>query len=139
MVGSRRWQILALVAMALVGVGFGIWLFRAGFTILGCVYIGVFLWRGQQFAIWLIAPERAPSEVTLPLSSWQQRLLLSIVCLLGASVCAVGVYLWRMWPEEWQAGLVFVLFGLLVLAPVTIKEILFRRKALTNIQSPTTK
>ena len=32
--------------------------------------------------------------------------------------------------EEWQAGLVFVLFGLLVLAPVTIKEIQSRRKAL---------
>jgi lipopolysaccharide export LptBFGC system permease protein LptF len=48
MIGSRRWQILALIAMALVGVFFGIWLFRAGFTTLGCVYIGVFLWRGQH-------------------------------------------------------------------------------------------
>jgi len=47
--------------------------------------------------------------------------------------------LWRLWPEEWQAGLVFVLFGLLVLAPVTIKEIQFRRKTLAHIQSPTTK
>jgi membrane protein YdbS with pleckstrin-like domain len=131
MTGSRRWQILALIAMALVGVFFGIWLFRAGFTILGCVYVGVFLWRGQQFAVWFITAGRAPSDVTLPLNSWWQRLLLSIVCLLGAAVCAVGVYLWRLWPEEWQAGLVFVLFGLIVLAPVTIKEIQFRRKART--------
>ena len=139
MIGSRRSQILALIAMALVGVFFGIWLFRAGFTILGCLYVGVFLWRGQQFAVWFIAPARAPSDVTPPLTSWWQRLLLSIVCLLGAAVCAIGVYLWRLWPEEWQAGLVFVLFGLLVLAPVTIKEIQSRRKALGHIQSSTTK
>jgi len=45
--------------------------------------------------------------------------------------------LWRLWPEQWQAGLVFVLFGLLVLAPVTIKEIQSRRKALPQIQPPT--
>ncbi len=77
--------------------------------------------------------------VTPPLNSWWQRLLLSVVCLLGAAACAIGVYLWRWWPEQWQAGLVFVLFGLLVLAPVTIKEIQFRRKALAHIESPTTK
>jgi hypothetical protein len=46
--------------------------------------------------------------------------------------------LWRLWPEEWQAGLVFVLFGLLVLAPVTLKEIQSRRKAQAHIQSSTT-
>ena len=118
--------------MSLVGVVFGIWLFRAGFIVLGCVYTAVFLWRGQQFAVWFITPERAPSDVTPPLTSWWQRLLLLIVCLLGAAICAVGIYLWRLWPEEWQAGLVFVLFGLLVLAPVTIKEIQFRRKALSR-------
>lgn len=133
MISRRRWQILALIAMSLVGVVFGVWLFRAGFIVLGCVYIAVFLWRGQQFAVWFIAPERAPSDVTLPLTSWWQRFLLSIVCLLGAAICAVGVYLWRLWPEEWQAGLVFVLFGLLVLAPVTIKEIQFRRKAVRRV------
>jgi hypothetical protein len=138
MVGSSRRQILLLIAMALVGVGFGIWLLRAGFVTLGCAWIGVFLWRGQQFTAWFIAPVKAPSDVTLPLSSWWQRLLLSIVCLLGAAVCAVGVYLWRLWPEEWQAGLVFVLFGLLVLAPVTLKEIQSRRKAQAHIQSSTT-
>jgi di/tricarboxylate transporter len=66
----------------------------------------------------------------ISLTSTWQRLLLSVICLLGAAVCAVGVYLWRLWPEEWQAGLVFILFGLLVLAPATIKEIQFRRKAL---------
>lgn len=118
--GRRRWQILALIGMSLVGVAFGIWLFRTSFTILGCLYIGVFLWRAQQCAVWLIAPARAPSDVTPPLNSWWQRLLLSVVCFLGAAVCAIGVYVWRWWPEEWQAGLVFVLFGLLVLAPVTI-------------------
>jgi len=137
MLGSRRWQILALITMALVGVGFGIWLLRAGFVTLGCVGIGVFLWRGQQFAVWLIAPVRAPSDVTPTLTSTWQRLLLSLICLLGAAICALGVYLWRLWPEQWQAGLVFVLFGLLVLAPVTIKEIQSRRKALPQIQPPT--
>jgi hypothetical protein len=137
MVGRRQWQILALIVMAVVGVGLGIWLFRTGFTVLGCTYIGLFLWRGQQFAVWLIATHTAPSDVTPPLSSTWQRLLLSIICLLGAGVCAVGVYLWHLWPEEWQAGLVFVLFGLLVLAPVTIKEIQLRKKAC--IQSPTAK
>jgi hypothetical protein len=128
--GSRRWQILALIAMAFVGVGFGIWLLRAGSITLGCFWIAVFVWRSQQFAVWFMAPVRAPSDVTPPLTSRGQRLLLSVICLLGAAVCAVGVYLWRMWPEQWQAGFVFVLFGLLVLAPVTIKEVQSRRKAL---------
>lgn len=106
---------------------------------LGCAYVGLFLWRGQQFAVWFIAPERAPSDVTPPLTSWWQRLLLSIVCLLGATVRAIGVYLWRLWPDEWQAGLVFILFGLLLLAPVTMREIQFRRKLLGHFQPPTTK
>jgi hypothetical protein len=136
MIGRRQRQILALIVMAVVGVGLGIWLFRTGFTVLGCAYIGVFLWRGQQFAVWFIAPHTAPSDVTPPLSSRWQRLLLSLICLFGAAVCAVGVYLW---PEEWQAGLVFVLFGLLVLAPVTIKEIQLRREAQAHFQSPTAK
>src|SRR5258708_2153833 len=120
MVGSRRWQILALIAMALVGVGFGIWLLRAGFITLGCVWIGLFLWRGQQFAVWFIAPVRAPSDVTPPLTSTWQRLLLSIICLLGAAICAVGVYLWRFLPEQRQAGLVFFFSWLLFLSPWTI-------------------
>jgi hypothetical protein len=137
MITSRQSQILALIAMAFVGVGFGIWLLRAGFITLGCVFIGAFLWRGQRFTVWFIAPRKAPSDVTPPLTSRSQRLLLSIVCLLGAAVCAVGVYLWRLWPEQWQAGLVFVLFGLIVLAPVTVKEIQSRRKALAQIQDPT--
>jgi len=46
--------------------------------------------------------------------------------------------MWRLWPEERQAGLVFVLFGLLVLAPVTIKEIQSRRKALAQNQRQAT-
>jgi len=130
MIDTRRWQILGLLAMALVGVGFGIWLLRTGFVALGCVWVGVFLWRGQQFVVWLIAPAKAPPAATSPIASRWQRLLLSIVCLPGAAVSAVGIYLWRWWPEQWQAGLVFVLSGLLVLAPVTIKEIQSRRKAL---------
>ncbi|HSY98057.1 MAG TPA: hypothetical protein VK788_01060 [Terriglobales bacterium] len=134
MTGGRRWQILALIVMALVGVVLGVWLFRAGFTVLGCVYVTVFLWRGQQFALWLIAPSMAPSDVILPMSSRLQRFLLSIICLFGGAVSAIGVYLWRVWPEEWQAGVVFVLFGFLVLAPVTVKEIQFRRKALDLVR-----
>jgi hypothetical protein len=131
---SRRWQIIGLITMALVGVGLGVWLLRAGFIALGCIWIGVFLWRVQQFAVWFMAPSSAPSDVTPALTSRWQRLLLSIICLLGAAVCAVGVYMWRLWPEERQAGLVFVLFGLLVLAPLTIKEIQSRRKALAQNQ-----
>lgn len=130
---KRRWQIAGLMAMALIGIAFGIWLFRKDFTLIGCLWIGVFLWRGQQFAVWFVAPLRAPSNVTTPLNSRLQRLLLSMVCLLGAAVCAVGVYLIRWWPEEWQAGFVFVLFGLLVLAPVTVKEIQSRRKLLSQV------
>jgi hypothetical protein len=124
------------MTMALVGIGFGIWLFHAGFITLGCFWVAVFLWGGQQFAVWFVAPVRAPSDITPPLTARWQRVLLSIVCLLGAAVCAVGVYLWRLWPEQWQAGLVFVLFGLLVLAPVTIKQIQSRGKPLP--QSPLT-
>src|SRR6267142_7038973 len=112
MVRRRRWQVLSLIIMSLVGVGLGVWLFRAGFVLLGSVYIGLFLWRGQLFAIWLIGPGTVPSDVTPPLNFWWQRLLLSIVSLLGAVVCAIGVYLWQWWPEQWQAGLVFILFGL---------------------------
>jgi hypothetical protein len=136
MSGRRPWQILALIIMSLAGVVFGIWLSRAGVIALGCLFIGVFLWHARQFASWLIAPGRVPSRVTPRMSSRWQRLLLSIVCLFGAAVCGVGVYFWRLWPEEWQAGLVFVLFGLLVLAPLTIwgvKKLLapiaFRRRA----------
>jgi hypothetical protein len=135
MISKREWQILGLILMALVGVGLGIWLLRAGYTALGCIWVGVFLWRSQQFTVWLVAPSTAPSDITPPLTSWWQRLLLSIVCILGAAVCAVGVYLWRLWPEEWRAGLVFVLFGLLVLAPVTIKQIQSRGK---TFGTPTT-
>ena len=136
MTSNRQRQILGLIVMAVVGVGFGIWLIRAGFLALGCLWVGVFLWRGQQFVVWFLAPVKAPTSVTPSLTSTWQRLLLSIVCLLGAAVCAVGIYLWRLWPEQWQAGLVFVLFGLLVLAPVTIKEIQSRRRSLTQSSTP---
>src|SRR5258708_5338451 len=138
MIDSRRWQILALITMALVGIGFGIWLLREGFVTLGCIWVALFLWRGQQFAVWFIAPVKAPSDVTPALTSRWQRLLLSIICLLGAAVCALGAYLCRLWPEEWQAGFVFILFSLIVLAPVTVKEIQSRRKAVAEVQPPTT-
>jgi multisubunit Na+/H+ antiporter MnhG subunit len=127
MSGRRPWQILALMIMSLVGVGFGVWLSRAGFIALGCLFIGVFL-CGAPFASWFIAPSSVPSSITPSMSSWWQRLLLLIACLLGAAVCGVGVYLWRVRPEEWQAGLVFILFGLLVLAPVTMWEVQLRGK-----------
>jgi len=136
MVGGRQQQVLGLIVMAVVGVGFGIWLLRAGFLVLGCLWVGVFLWRGQQFVVWFLAPVKAPSGVTSPSTSTWQRFLLSIVCLLGAAVCAVGIYLWRLWPEQWQAGLVFILFGLLVLVPVTITEIQSRRKSLAQFSNP---
>lgn len=138
MVGNRRWQILALMTMAVVGVAFGIWVLRAGFVTLGCFCMAVFLWRAQQFAVWFIASAKAPSDVSAPLTSTGQRILLSVICLLGASVCALGIYLWRLYPEDWQVGLVFILFGLLVLAPVTLKEIQLRRKARASIRVQTT-
>src|SRR5262245_21829968 len=124
---SRRWQTLILMTMAAIGVGFGIYLLRKGFPVLGCLCLCVFLWRGQEFAVWFITPEKAPSDVTPPLTARGQRLLLAIVCFLGAAVCAVGAHLWWLWPEQWQAGLVFILSGLLVLAPVTVKQIQSRR------------
>lgn len=132
MAAHRKWQICALITMALIGIAFGIWLFRVGFISLGCFWIGVFLWRGQQFLVWLAVPAKAPSEVILRFTSIWQRLLLSIICLLGAAICALGVYLWHWWPEEWQAGLVFILAGLLVLAPVTVREIQLRKRAFVH-------
>src|SRR5260370_11305255 len=117
MTGSRRWQILALITMALVGVGFGIWLLREGFVGLGCAWVGLFLWRGQQFAVWFIAPARAPSDFTPPLTSRWQSFLLSIVCLLGAAVCAVGIYLWRIRPAHGEESPVFLSFLWLRFAP----------------------
>src|SRR5579863_5298379 len=123
MTGRRR-KILALVVMALIGVGLGVWLVRRGFVHLGCLFIAVFIWRAQEFLVWFITPSKALDDYyTPPLTSRWQRVLLSVVCLIAGIVCAVGVYLWRLWPEQWQAGLVFVLFGLLVLAPVTVTEI----------------
>ena len=129
MVSSRRQKILALTVLALVLVGFGVWLIKMGYLGLGCLFIAVFGWRVQQFVVWFIAPSKAPEDYhSHPLTSRWQRVLLSIVCLLGAGVCAVGVYLCRLWPEQWQAGFVFILFGLLVLVPVTVTEIRSRRR-----------
>ncbi len=79
----KRWQILALIIMCCIGFAFGIWLLRAGFILIGCLFIGLFLWRGQQFVIWFIVPSRAPSDVTPSLNSPGQKLVLSVVCLLA--------------------------------------------------------
>jgi hypothetical protein len=117
--------------MSIVGVAFGIWLLRAGFVVIGSAFVGIFLWRAQQFVVWLIVPASAPSQATPPLSSPRQKILLSIICLLGAAVCVIGLYLCILLPDEWQAGLVFVLFGLVVLIPVTIWEIQNRRNRQT--------
>jgi hypothetical protein len=128
MISDRRFKILALITLAFVGAGVGMWLLTRGFVGLGCLWIGVFIWRAQQFIVWFISPIKAPADDAPLVTRKWERLLLSIVCLLGAGVCAVGVYLCRLWPEQWQAGFVFVLFGLLVLAPVTVTEIRSRRK-----------
>ncbi|HET9839249.1 MAG TPA: hypothetical protein VFR84_13520 [Candidatus Angelobacter sp.] len=132
MLGRRRWQILGLIIMSLIGVAFGIWLLRAGFPLLGGGFIGIFLWRGQQFVVWLVVPAKAPADVTPSLSSPSERILLSAVCLLAAAVCALGIYLCVLFPQEWQAGLVFVLFGLVVLLPVTIWEVQKRRRQVNS-------
>jgi hypothetical protein len=138
MVNARRqrWQVWTLIGMSLVGVTFGIWLCWAGFPLIGSLCLGVFLWRAQQFALWLVAPRKIPSDIAPTLSSWWERFLLWVICLLGMAVCAVGIYVWRFWPEEWQAGLVFLLFGLVILAPVTIREIQLRRRAIPQVQAP---
>jgi hypothetical protein len=128
MTGRRR-KILALMVMALIGVGLGVWLVRRGFVYLGCLFVAVFIWRAQEFLVWFITPFKAPDDYyTPPLTSRWQSVLLSVICLVAGIVCAVGVYLWRLWPEKWEAGFVFVLFGLLVLIPVTVTEIRTRRR-----------
>jgi|SRR5215469_13430607 len=134
MFGSRRLQALSLVIMSLVGIAFGVWLLRAGFVFLGCGFIGVFLWRALQSAVWLVAPGRAPSNVTPRLNARWQHFLLTVVCLLGAGVCAVGLYLCFWWPEQWQAGFVIILFGLIVLVPVTIWQVQNRKIRLSSLQ-----
>jgi hypothetical protein len=129
MLSRHQWHVPLLILMSVIGAALGIWLIRAGFIVLGCIYIAVFLWRSKQFVGWMIAPARIPSDSTPSFASWKQHLVLSVICLLGAAVCAIGVYLWRWWPEEWQAGLVFILFGLLALVPVTIREVQLRRNS----------
>jgi hypothetical protein len=60
MIDSRRWQILALITMALVGVGFGIWLVRTGFITLG----GFGVDSNSRFGSSL--PSRLPQMSRLP-------------------------------------------------------------------------
>ena len=110
--------------MSFVGVELGVWLFRKGEVILGSAFIALWLWNEHRFALWLTVP-RTPA-VTQPLGSFWERLSLTIACFLAAGICGVGAYFWRLWPEQWQAGFVFILFGLIVLIPVTIREIQLR-------------
>jgi hypothetical protein len=136
MMSGRRKQIVALMAMVTAIIGLGIWLILADFVGLGCFFVAVFLWRLQQLAIWLIAPEKAPSVTSQPITSKWHRLLLSVICIVAAGVCSLGIYLWWWWPEQWQAGLVVILFGLAVLAPVTVQEIRFRKRLISHFQYP---
>jgi hypothetical protein len=115
-----------LIGISCAGVGLGFWLFHAGFVLLGCIEIGVWLWNAQRFALWLLAPPKT-ATIEQPLGR-AQRLLLALLCLVAAGVSAWGVYWWYLSPEDWQAGLVFILFGLIVLIPVTMKEVRLRRK-----------
>jgi len=125
---KRSGPILLLLTMSLIGVSFGIWLLRVGEVLLGCWWLGLWLFNAQRFAIWLIVPAAAPWDVPRGISSRVQRVLFAVVCLLAAAVFATGVYLWYWWPEQWQAGLVFILFAFIVLGPVTVTEIRFRKK-----------
>jgi len=56
----QRLQVWTLIGMSLVGVIFGIWLCWAGFPLIGSPCLGVFLWRAQRFALWLVALARFP-------------------------------------------------------------------------------
>lgn len=121
-----------LILMCCVGVAFGIWLFRAHFILLGCLYVGVWLWNAQRFALWLMAPSDATVSEVLQPSTGAQRVILAIICLAAAGISAWGAYWWYVSPEDWQAGLVFILFGLLIFGPVTIREVQLRRKLRTH-------
>lgn len=121
---------LILILMACTGVGLGIWLFRSGEVVLGSLWIAVWTWSARVYAIWLIVPRKP--IVAEPLASLWQRVTLAIVCLLAAGVCGIGAYIWHLWPDEWQAGLVFILFGMIVLIPVTVTEIQLRKKLLMS-------
>jgi hypothetical protein len=87
MIGRRR-QILMLTLISLVGVLFGIWLFLAGFALHGCVYIGVFLWCGQKFAVWLIPP------AIVPIAIWRRRIG-AISTMLGVPLFAAACFLYE--------------------------------------------
>ena len=123
---------MVLLGLAVVGFVFGLWLFKAGFVLLGCMYMALWLWNANRFAFWLMLPvDRSVSELPLAASTRAQRVVLAVICLAVACVSAVGVYIWYVSPVDWQAGLVFILFGMIVL-PVTVTEIRLRR----NIREP---
>jgi hypothetical protein len=48
---------------------------------------------------------------------------------LACGVSGIGAYLCYWWPRQWQAGFVFVLFGMIVIIPVTVQEIRFRKRS----------
>lgn len=124
---NRSWIILPLVLMSLVAIGLGVWLCFRGQALLGCFWIGAWLYAAQRYSIWLIAPGTAPRESRPAFVSMTQRLLFGSVTFGAAAVSAIGVYLCYWWPEEWQAGFVFVLLGLIVLLPVSVTEVRFRK------------
>jgi hypothetical protein len=125
---KRLLVVSALIVLSLVGIAFGVWLFLARFVLLGFLYLGVWLWNAQRFALWLLTPESPATTETPQPFGRVQRAVLAIVCLVASGIIAWGVYWWYLSPEDWQAGLVFILFGLLVFAPVTVREIQLRRK-----------
>jgi len=53
-----------------------------------------------------------------------RKILIGLACV----VSGIGAYLCYWWPEEWQAGFVFVLFGMIVIIPVVVQEVRFRRR-----------
>jgi hypothetical protein len=121
---AKQKQIALLVAMSLIGFACGVWLFRAGLILLGCVYMALWLWNAHRFAILLSLPiDPSDRAIGSPPMSRGQRVLLALLSLAAAAVSAIGVYIWYISPPDWQAGLVFILFGLIGLIPVTISEL----------------
>jgi hypothetical protein len=59
-----------------------------------------------------------------------RKILISLAC----GVSGIGAYLCYWWPQQWQAGFIFVLFGMIVIVPVTFQEIRFRRRVKANVQ-----
>src|SRR5581483_9376217 len=87
--------VACLILLSLVGVGFGVWLFRAHFVLLGCLYIGVWLWNAQRFALWLVTPTQSTTPTPNALGGIQP-VILAIVCLAAAGISSWGAYWWYL-------------------------------------------